>query len=423
MINFDSFKILLYLLIQKISLFFGKSRLDCIKDITSYISKKNIVYTKVFQSLSSSKNELTKDESNVFKLYNENVPYNNNDLYDINDIINNFNKHLSNKIKLKSNIPYKSGIIAVVYEGYINNTPVIIKVIRKNIELKLKEGLNNCENILSIFKLFNLYKYYDLETIFLENKQDILNQINFNKEIENNKIMYNNYKLIEYIKIPKVYEEYSNINNKIIVMEQLYGNSIHDISSNEEKNIYFKLYNKFIFKSILFNRTYHADLHPGNLFFINNNGKYSIGIIDFGLIGNITKDLQNCLFNFLKYMVIEQDIHKSTQLIINKLIEPSYNYKNLSQKDKNILNDNIGNIVEDIIINNKHIDLNFIYNTNKTLNNYNLKLSRIFCKVEMAIAVGGSVSKYLSDSNHNNIYYENLKEVLNEIINPKILDY
>ena len=423
MIYFEAIYILLYLFFKKIQYILGKSRYSCINNIATFLSNKNIMYTKCFQSLSTSSNILDNNELSIFKKFTDNVSYNKDDLYDINIIIKKLNEKSKNKIILFSDIPYKSGVIAVVYKGKIDNKDVIIKVIRKNIKKKLHRSLKVFDFILNIFNCFKLFKLYDLKSIFQENKNDIINQLNFNKEIENNKIMYNNFKNIDYIKIPYVYDEFTKINNNIIIMEKINGMNIHEITDSYDKNKFFNIFNKFIFKSIIFNRTYHADLHPGNIFFNKINNEYQIGIIDFGLVGNITKSSQNDLFKFFKYIVIDKDIEQSTILVINNLIDSKEHYDKLSLiSQKNIIL-SINKILEDIIINNKHIDLDFIYNTNKLLNKYNLKLSRIFCKVEMAIAVGGCISKYLStNSNDNQIYYNNLKEIINEIINPKILD-
>lgn len=422
MINFEAYKIIFYLLFKKLQFALGKK--NCLEEIVSYFSKKNIVYTKMFQSLSSNTYLLSESNINIFKKYNDNVPYKKDDLYNIDKIISDLNNNSKNKIELLSNIPYKSGIIAVVYEGVVNNIPVIIKVIRKHIFDKLQHTLKTCEDIISILNFFNMYKLYDLKTILIENKNDIMNQIDFTKEIENNKIIYNNFKNIDFIKIPKIYDEYNKINKNVIVMEKIIGKTIYSITDNNDKMIYFDMFNKFIFKSILFNRTYHADLHPGNLFFIKENNNYSIGIIDFGLIGNITKKIQTDLFNFLKYIVIDKNIDKSCEFVVNQLIEPKINYNILSNKNKLYIKSKINVLLEDIIINNKQINLDFIYNTNKLLTNYKLKLSRNFCKVEMAIAVGGSISNTLSNNNiDDTIYFNNIKNIINEIINPKILDY
>ena len=424
MIYLESIYIIIYLLLEKLKHFLGKSRYNCIKNVVSFLSKKNIIYTKSFQSLSTGTSILSEDELNLFKKYTDNVPYSPHDLYNINDIVNNINETCENKITLISDIPFKSGVIAVVYQGKINDKAVIIKVIRKNITDKLYRSLKVCECIIRFLNTFNSFKLYDLKTIFLENKNDIINQINFNKEIENNKIIYNNFKNIDYIKIPFIYDEYSVINNQVIVMDKIVGKSVYEVITDSDKKHFFNIFNKFIFKSILFNRTYHADLHPGNLFFIKENNTYSIGVIDFGLIGNINKSVQNDLFNFLKYIVIDKDVKQSSMLVINKLIDSKEHFERLSSIKQETIVLSINNILEDIIINNKHIDLDFIYNTNKLLQKYNLKLSRVFCKVELAIAVGSGISKYLTvDDINNTIYYDNLKQIIDEIANPKILDY
>jgi predicted unusual protein kinase regulating ubiquinone biosynthesis (AarF/ABC1/UbiB family) len=412
--------------IQKINLFFGKNRYNCIVDISKYLYKKNIIYTKIFQSLSANSTVLTNKESKFLKQFTDDVPYCSTDLYNIHTIISELNNYYINDtnkhITLTSDIPINSGLIAVVYSGYINAKPVIIKVIRKNIYSKLVDALKICEEIINILKMFNNIKLYDLETIFIENKQDILNQTNFAKEIENNKHFFNNFKNTHDIIIPYIYDEYSNINKNIIIMDKLTGCDISNLT-DIDKNKYFTIFNKFIFKSILYHRIYHADLHLGNIFFNkDNNNNYTIGIIDFGLVGNITKQQQDNLFNILKYITLDKDAEQSCQLIIDNLIEPVENYYVLTCYEKKLMKSKIYNILHDIIINNKHIDLDFIYNTNKLLHTYKLKLSRTFCKVEMAIAVGGSISKTLS-SGDDKIYVNKLTVILNEIINPKILDY
>ena len=87
MAYFEAFYILLYLFFEKIKYILGKSRYNCIANIASFLSKKNIIYTKYFQSLSTSSNILYDNELELFKKYTDNVPYSVEDLYDINNII------------------------------------------------------------------------------------------------------------------------------------------------------------------------------------------------------------------------------------------------------------------------------------------------------------------------------------------------
>ena len=424
MSKFDTFSIICYLILEKIKFVFGKSRFLCFKDIVTFLTKKNIIYSKLFQSLCCGTKILHKDEINLLKIYTDNVPYNLNDIYDINEVINDINDKVDDKdkIRLASNIPINSGLISVVYSGFIDNKEVVIKIMRKNIASKLIDAFNDISLIVNILDNFKMFKIYNLNAIFLENKKDILNQIDFENEIANSSTFYKNFKNIDSIKVPIVYKEYTALNRELIVMEKLNGVSLFDINE-KDKSKFFNIFNKFIFKSILFNKTYHADLHPGNLFFIKNDDQYSIGIIDFGIIGNISKETQNNLFNLLKYTLIDRNSDITSQLLVNHLIEPKENYNTLCDSDKKFINSSLHSILDDVILKNKHLDMEFIYNTNNLLYNYDLKLSRDFSKVQMAIAVGGSVSKYLTTDTNDNTYVNSMRIILDEIIHPKILDY
>jgi predicted unusual protein kinase regulating ubiquinone biosynthesis (AarF/ABC1/UbiB family) len=411
-------------MIQKINFLFGKSRFLCFKDTVAFLTKKNIIYSKIFQSLCCGTKILHKDEINLLKIYTDNVPYSLNDIYDIHEVINDINDNVDDKdkIHLSSNIPINSGLISVVYSGFIDNKEVVIKIMRKNIVSKLIDAFNDISLIVNILDNFKMFKIYNLNAIFLENKQDILNQIDFDNEITNNLTFYKNFKHIESIKVPLIYKDYTALNNNLIVMEKINGSTLFDINE-KDKTKFFYIFNKFIFKSILFNKTYHADLHAGNLFFIKKDDHYSIGVIDFGIIGNISKDTQNNLFNLLKYTLIDRNSDITTKLLVEHLIEPKENYNTLCDSDKKFINSCLHDILDNVILKNKHLDMEFIYSTNNLLYNYDLKLSREFSKVQMAIAVGGSVSKYLTTDDDDDTYVNSMRIILDEIIHPKILDY
>ena len=69
---------------------------------------------------------------------------------------------------------------------------------------------------------------------------------------------------------------------------------------------------KFIIKSLLFDGLYHGDLHAGNILFLENN---KIGILDFGIIGELTREEQNEYFEFFNYLK-DEDIDS----LINNLL-------------------------------------------------------------------------------------------------------
>lgn len=170
----------------------------------------------------------------------------------------------------------------------------------------------------------NLYDIYN------ENKQSVLDQLSFDIEVRNIELFYSKWNKpgLNYVKIPKVYSEITKQVPGVIVMERIVGKTIYEVE-HEDKDIYAKLLAQFNFKSVYYDAVYHGDIHPGNIFFIKelksesdcnsddddsdddgdsdderNEEKsmynYRIGLIDFGIIGVLSRELQNTIFNLFK---------------------------------------------------------------------------------------------------------------------------
>jgi predicted unusual protein kinase regulating ubiquinone biosynthesis (AarF/ABC1/UbiB family) len=268
---------------------FDKNRL--LIDFVETLSKDNIFYIKIFQGIGSNTNIFNEKQSEYLKKFLDKVPYKISELYDeLNEELNKVGeKNEELKIDLDTLEIINSGIIGIVYKAKMNNKTIVIKVIKNNIRKKIYDALNEYEKIIKVLKYFSLFKFYYIDDIFYSNKELLLKQLDFMFEVENMKIFYENNKHTDYIEIPYVYEEFTKNNNKIIVMDYLDGKKLNEIEEEDKDNYLEQLVN-FSFKSILFNRTFHCDLHPGNIIFLDNPKR--LGIIDYGIIGEITKKLQ-----------------------------------------------------------------------------------------------------------------------------------
>ena len=128
-ILFYIFKNLFYLLRNNKYLF--------IKNICDDISKINIVYIKIFQSISINSSFFDKKTQNYLIQYTDNVPYKQSDID--NDALN----YLKQFMKI-SMLPINSGIFALVYKGIYDENEVAIKILKKDIQ----DSLINCvENL------------------------------------------------------------------------------------------------------------------------------------------------------------------------------------------------------------------------------------------------------------------------------------
>ena len=130
--------------------------------------------------------------------------------------------------------PIASGVISLVFHGWDNTSKqeVAIKVKREGINNRIDRDLKDLKTQIDFFQKFtNL----NIKDIYEENKDILMNQVNFNQEVENIKFYHKINENFNYIKIPKVYEELSN--DDTIVMEYIRGNRLNDIIDTDDSNV------------------------------------------------------------------------------------------------------------------------------------------------------------------------------------------
>lgn len=372
---------------------------DLFINFVESISKDNIFYIKIFQGIGSNINIFNEKQIVYLKKFLDSVPYNNSDINK--DFINSLkcigknNKDL--EIDLDSLKIINSGIIGIVYKGYIQEKEIVVKVIKNNIENKVFSAIKNYEKLINFITFFGILKFYYIDDLFFSNKELLLKQLDFVNEMNNIKVFYKNNENTDYVVIPKVYDEFTLFDNKIIVMDYLDGKKI-DVIDNDEKEIYLEQIVQFSFKSILFNKYFHCDLHPGNIIFLDNPKR--LGIIDFGIVGEITREEQNIIYNFFHELFKKSNYLESSKILLNNCSKPLINTSNLELKVDNSNVVDISNLTKDLMNNKFNLDATFINKVNKILYKENLKLAEFFCKIELAFGISDSVCKILSnDSN------------------------
>lgn len=387
---------------------FDKNRL--LIDFVETLSKDNIFYIKIFQGIGSNTNIFNEKQSEYLKKFLDKVPYKISELYDeLNEELNKVGeKNEELKIDLDTLEIINSGIIGIVYKAKMNNKTIVIKVIKNNIRNKIYDALNEYEKIIKVLKYLSLFKFYYIDDIFYSNKELLLKQLDFMFEVENMKIFYENNKHTDYIEIPYVYEEFTKNNNKIIVMDYLDGKKLNEIEEEDKDNYLEQLVN-FSFKSILFNRTFHCDLHPGNIIFLDNPKK--LGIIDYGIIGNITKEEQENIYNFFSEIFKNKNYEEGSKILINtcsKVINQDTYIKYNEDTVKKL-----AKLTNDLVNDKLNLDANFIYKVNKVLYKENLKLAEFFCKIELSFGISDSVCKQLLNNSNLIHIATNMFEKLN----------
>ena len=378
----------------------NKSFINCIETLAKY----NIFYVKLFQSIGTNTKLFNNEQCNYMLKFLDNVPYNKCDeddevIADIIDVSINNDKFKSINTITIHNI--NCGMIAIVYkttmqDNNMNDKDIIIKVKKKGIDNKVRSALDETEviiDILNILPFFKFLQFFYLKDIFVESKKLLLDQLDFNNEICNLKKFYNSNKNTDYVTIPEVYDSFTNKNSNVIVMDYINGVKFCDLEEIN-KPVYSKLIAKFSFKSLLFDGLFHADLHGGNIIFIDQE---KIGIIDFGIVGNITREEQDIYYKFLKELFINKNYNHAASIIISQYtIQINEDNFDMSK----IINIDIFNKIEEIIklSTNYGEELDFynFYSINEVLANNNLKLSSSFYKIQYSIGTSYSLCSNLS---------------------------
>lgn len=181
--------------------------------------------------------------------------------------------------------PFASASLSQVHRAVLKQEQDTVAV--KILYPKIKEAILQDLKILgwlglpfgAMKKGFHLKEFQEL---FLET---MLKEVDYSYEIQNYKLYSQVLNFCPYLRIPKVYEKYSS--DKILVMSFLQGENFHDVCTywnQQDKTELAKKIVHLFFNSLLRGKVLHADPHPGNYRFINENRKIEILLYDFGCV-------------------------------------------------------------------------------------------------------------------------------------------
>ena len=393
---------------------------SCVKNVSRKLGNINMLFVKAFQSISSNSQLLTTQQIEFLSSYTDNVPFGEEDIdLTFRDMISKVNNDKIEKLVVpKYSIPIKSGIIALIYEGYIGKQKVIIKVARKNIRNRIENAIRQINHIFKILSFILNLDSLNIDYFISENKSIMIEQTDFKNELENILMMRDKFKNIDNIVIPKPYREYTDAYQNIIVMEYLEGKTVMQIE-NDSRDIYSKQLANFALKGVLYDRVIHADLHPGNVVFMKDKGKCKLGILDYGVILKITKKQQNDFINFANSYIVEKNYRKAFDILLQSFTEP-LPLEFSKKKDSNHVKSNITDIIDILntaLHNNNSISSNDIYEINNILFQHNYRLTKEFCKIEVAMAISDGICKQL---NGKTSYIDNITDSVKKILIPDI---
>ena len=277
---------------------------DTVINICNSLVSHSYIFIKIIQWGIQDVYELTFNEElkQYFNTFSNNVPYTNleqeNAILCIDNAIE-YASTLNDKLVIENNyIPINSGSVALVYKARLNDKPVIIKVLRHNIKKKIEQDIYFIEYFFDNILVKMIIKQYTKVNFkkFIENNRDILlNQCDFECEVNNALLFKNNLKNKRNIMIPHVYQHFTNACNKIIIMEYIDGPIAKNVPVYQLRN-HFETIRSLFLDSLFRHNILHGDFHLGNIIIVDEN---TIGLVDFGIVYILTDEVSNGLFDVL----------------------------------------------------------------------------------------------------------------------------
>ncbi len=219
------------------------------------------------------------------------------------------------EVKQIDPLPIGSASLAQVHKAKLfNGREVVFKVQRPNLQTLFTIDLNIMQNIASILQKNKSWsKGRNWVEIAKECRKVLMKELDFNCEAQYAARFRQQFLDDENIDIPEVFWDMST--DKVLCLSYLKGTKINNIKELQSKGLdlpkiaeigavsYLKQLVNFGF--------FHADPHPGNLA-VSDSGK--LIFYDFGMMGNISNNLQKRIGSMVKSAAIRDASSLVTQL-------------------------------------------------------------------------------------------------------------
>jgi predicted unusual protein kinase regulating ubiquinone biosynthesis (AarF/ABC1/UbiB family) len=330
-------------------------------------------------------------------------------------------------IKLLDSKPFHAGMISIVYLGEINDKKVVIKMKRTNIVERITVGSNNVNfiyellHILCSFDKTLINKLDSLKTI-TKTQEYLISQCDFVKECDvliTTKREISSYSMCDNIVIPSVYNTVEDLKtNDFIIMEFLDGKFATEITELAERKLYYKLFGTFIVINTWFCSYFHTDMHNGNIICIKDGDTHKIGIIDFGMSVQVTKDIKAAFQNFADIAYTTGFENAKLGKYINLFIQKPIDLTKLNDEQMVVLDKAIGFMAHKMQngeLNEQHVNEAYTNISSVLIPQFEVTLNMDFTLLILGVSMGNSTVRIMV--NHDaKIVEETLKEVYFEMM-------
>ncbi|OMP02526.1 Cytochrome P450 [Corchorus olitorius] len=215
--------------------------------------------------------------------------------------------------------PIAAASLGQVHRAKLKGQEVVIKVQRPGLKDLFDIDLKNLRVIAEYLQKLDPKSdgaKRDWVAIYDECAYVLYQEIDYTKEAANAELFANNFKEMDYVKVPTIYWEYTT--PQVLTMEYVPGIKINKIQALDQLGVDRKRLGRYAVESyleqILSHGFFHADPHPGNIAVDDVNGGRLI-FYDFGMMGSISSNIREGLLEAF-YGVYEKDPDKVLEAMV-----------------------------------------------------------------------------------------------------------
>ncbi|CAL9123868.1 unnamed protein product [Musa textilis] len=215
--------------------------------------------------------------------------------------------------------PIAAASLGQVHRARLKGQEVVIKVQRPDLKELFDIDLKNLRVIAEYLQKVDPKSdgaKRDWVAIYDECASVLYQEIDYMKEAANAEKFAENFTNMEYVKVPKIYWEYTT--PQVLTMEYVPGVKINRIKQLDQLGVDRKRLGRYAVESyleqILSHGFFHADPHPGNIAVDDVNGGRLI-FYDFGMMGSISSNIREGLLESF-YGIYDKDPDRVVQAMI-----------------------------------------------------------------------------------------------------------